>query len=35
MVMKFVLGPNTVKHKLWNELYRFGLPVEGNNEQAQ
>ena len=38
MVMKFIqfiLGPNNVKHKLSNELYRFGLPVEGNSEQVQ
>ena len=33
MVMKFI--PNNVKPKLCNELYRFGLPVEGNNEQVQ
>ena len=35
MVMKFILAPNNVKHKLCNVLYRFGLQVEGNNEQAQ
>ena len=35
MVMKFILDPNNVKYKLCNELYRFGLPMEGNNEQVQ
>ena len=32
--MKFILGPNNVKHKLCNTLYRFSLPVEGKNEQT-
>ena len=33
--MKFILGPNNVKPKLCNELCRFGLLMEGNNEEVQ
>ena len=35
MVMKFILDPNNVKYYLCNELYRFGLLMEGNDEQIQ